>query len=94
MSRAKARIEAADLAHRMRRADRVGLDPVNPDVDLAAVMRHAPIRELTNLTLRANTLADPFQAPLRDRRGLRIGLMVPLLTPLPIGQGPSVAVPG
>ena len=28
-----------------------------------------PIRELTNLTLRANTLADPFQAPLRDRRG-------------------------
>jgi hypothetical protein len=28
-------------------------------------------RNLSNLTLRANTLADPFQAPLRDRRGLR-----------------------
>ncbi|WBB46805.1 NAD(P)/FAD-dependent oxidoreductase [Verrucosispora sp. WMMA2044] len=36
----KALIEAADLAHRMRRADRVGLTPVEPDIDLTGVMAH------------------------------------------------------
>ncbi|GAA3744289.1 dihydrolipoyl dehydrogenase family protein [Micromonospora maritima] len=36
----KALIEAADLAQRMRRADRVGLTPVEPVVDLAEVMAH------------------------------------------------------
>ncbi|MER7455951.1 NAD(P)/FAD-dependent oxidoreductase [Micromonospora sp. NPDC126480] len=36
----KALIEAADLAHRMRRASRVGLAPVEPDIDLADVMAH------------------------------------------------------
>nr|WP_121401064.1 FAD-dependent oxidoreductase [Micromonospora sp. M71_S20] len=36
----KALIEAADLAHRMRRADRVGLTPVDPKIDLAKVMAH------------------------------------------------------
>jgi pyruvate/2-oxoglutarate dehydrogenase complex dihydrolipoamide dehydrogenase (E3) component len=36
----KALLEAANLAHRMRHADRVGLAPVAPDVDLSAVMAH------------------------------------------------------
>ncbi len=37
----KALIEAAGLAHRMRTADRVGLAPVEPVVDLAAVLASA-----------------------------------------------------
>ncbi|MER7457992.1 NAD(P)/FAD-dependent oxidoreductase [Micromonospora sp. NPDC126480] len=36
----KALVETAGLAHRMRQADRVGLAPVEPDVDLADVMAH------------------------------------------------------
>ena len=36
----KALIETANLAHRMRHAHSVGLDPVEPDVDFAGVMAH------------------------------------------------------
>lgn len=36
----KALIEAANLAHRMRNAQAVGLRPVEPEVDFAAVMAH------------------------------------------------------
>lgn len=35
----KALIEAANLRHAMRHADRLGLTPVTPDVDLSQVMR-------------------------------------------------------
>ena len=52
----KALIEAADLAHRMRRADRVGLVPVVPDVDLAAVMRHVRA---------AQEVIEPHDSPAR-----------------------------
>ncbi|RKN47610.1 dihydrolipoyl dehydrogenase family protein [Micromonospora endolithica] len=54
----KALIEAADLAHRMRRADRVGLAPVEPAVDLAEVMAH--IRA-------AQRAIEPHDAPERVR---------------------------
>ncbi|WP_018789093.1 NAD(P)/FAD-dependent oxidoreductase [Micromonospora sp. CNB394] len=43
----KALIEAADLAQRMRRADRVGLTPVEPVVDLADVMAHVRAAQRT-----------------------------------------------
>lgn len=36
----KSLIAAAGLAHRMRHADRVGLEPVEPAIDLARVMEH------------------------------------------------------
>ena len=36
----KALLAAAELAHRMRTADAVGLAPVEPEIDFGAVMRH------------------------------------------------------
>ncbi len=36
----KALLAAADLAHRMRTAGAVGLEPVEPRIDLRRVMRH------------------------------------------------------
>ncbi len=52
----KALIEAAGLAHRMRHADQVGLTPVDPDIDLAAVMAHVRA---------AQTAIEPHDAPER-----------------------------
>lgn len=54
----KALIEAADLAHRMRRADRVGLTPVEPEIDLAVVLAH--VRQ-------AQAVIEPHDAPERVR---------------------------
>jgi pyruvate/2-oxoglutarate dehydrogenase complex dihydrolipoamide dehydrogenase (E3) component len=54
----KALIEAAGVAHHMRHADRVGLTPVDPDVDLAAVMAHVRA---------AQKAIEPHDAPERVR---------------------------
>ncbi len=54
----KALIEAAGLAHRMRRADQVGLTPVEPGIDLAAVMAHVRA---------AQKAIEPHDAPERVR---------------------------
>ncbi len=55
----KALLEAADVAHRMRHADRLGLPPVDPEVDLAAVMAHVRA---------AQKAIEPHDAPERVRR--------------------------
>ena len=54
----KALIESAGLAHGMRHADRLGLPPVEPDVDLAAVMEHVRA---------AQRAIEPHDAPERVR---------------------------
>src|SRR5919204_2416286 len=36
----KALLAAAELAHRMRHADSVGLAPIEPEIDCSSVMRH------------------------------------------------------
>lgn len=54
----KALIESAGLAHRMRHADRLGLTPADPGVDLTAVMAHVRA---------AQRAIEPHDAPDRVR---------------------------
>ncbi len=55
----KSLIAAADLAHRMRHADAVGLEPREPRIDFAAVMEHVQ---------RVIARIEPHDSPERLRR--------------------------
>lgn len=55
----KSLLAAARLAHRMRHADRVGLPPVQPEIDFQAVMAHVR---------RAQAVIEPQDSPERLRK--------------------------